>query len=92
MSDAAPGVATLTDEFVEVVCADPLLLRAEFDALVAASWDCVPRPPPRSTRTLVGVVDPGGDPRRIPLAIRAVGRPRPPRIDAEVHQRSPPAA
>jgi hypothetical protein len=88
MSDAAPDVATLTDEFVDLVCADPLLLRAEFDALVAASFDS--EPPAPMARTLVGVLDPDRRTRRFRLAIDAVGRPRPSRIDAVVHQRSPP--
>ncbi len=91
MFDSARGTDTLTDDFVDLVCADPLLLRAEFDALVAASWDSEPPTPPTSTRTLVGVVDPDRRRRWYPLVVQAVGQPRPLRIDAEVHQRSPPA-
>jgi len=36
------------DEFVELICNDDELVRAEFDAIVAASWDTAPpagRPP-----------------------------------------------
>lgn len=91
MTDAARGADTLVDGFVDLVCADPLLLRAEFDALIAASWDGEPPTPPTGTRTLVGVVDPDRRPRSSRLAISMVCRPRPLRIDAEVHQRSPPA-
>lgn len=90
MSDAPPGDATLTDEFVDLVCSDPLLLRAEFDALVADSWDSEPPDPPTSTRTLVGVVEPDGRGCAGGLTALTIGRPRPRRIDAEVHQRSPP--
>jgi len=91
MFDSARGTESLTDDFVDLVCADPQLLRAEFDALVAVSWDSEPPAPPTSIRTLVGVVDPDRRRHWFPLAVQAVGRPRPMRIDAEVHQRSPPA-
>ena len=89
--DQAREPHTLTDDFVDLVCADPSLLRAEFDALVAASWDSESPTPPTGTRTLVGVVDPDRRPRRFRLAVEVIGRPRPQRFDAEVHQRSPPA-
>jgi hypothetical protein len=36
--------------FVDLVYADGELLRAEFDALVAACWDSPPRWPPRPKR------------------------------------------
>jgi hypothetical protein len=88
--DQAREPGTLTDDFVDLVCADPSLLRAEFDALVAASWDSEPPTPPTGTRTLVGVVDPDRPPHRFRLAVEVSGRPRPQRFDAEVHQRSPP--
>jgi hypothetical protein len=90
MSEATHGAVTLTDDFVDLVCADPSLLRAEFDALVAASWDSEPPTPPTGTRTLVGVIDPDRRLRRSRLATEAVYRPRPLRIDAVAHQRSPP--
>jgi hypothetical protein len=93
MSDATRGAATLTDDFVDLVCSDPSLLRAEFDALIAASWCSEPPTPPTGTRTLVGVVDPDRRPNHIRSAIESAGRPRlrPLRIDEVVHQRSPPA-
>jgi len=93
MSDAVRGADTLTDGFVDLVCADPLLLRAEFDALINASWESVPPDPPTSTRTLVGVVDPDRRTGDVRLAVSWAGRPRlrPPRIEDVAHQRSPPA-
>ncbi|TWD83037.1 hypothetical protein FB561_4190 [Kribbella amoyensis] len=45
---AEPGLERLArDEFLDLVCDDVDLLRAEFDALIAASWDDPPgrRPP-----------------------------------------------
>jgi hypothetical protein len=90
MSEATRGAGTLTDDFVDLVCADPSLLRAEFDALVAASWDSEPPTPPTGTRTLVGVIDPDRRPRRSQSAIEAAYQPRRLRIDAAAHQRSPP--
>ena len=88
MSEPDPGVVTQTDDFVDLICADPLLLRAEFDALVAASWDSEPPPPVACTR--VGVVDPAHVPRGFLPGIDPAVRPRSLRYDAEVHQRSPP--
>ena len=41
---AGPATNTATLQFAELVCGDPALLRAEFDELIAASWD---GPPPR---------------------------------------------
>ena len=68
MSEEARSSAdTMTDGFADLVCADPLLLRAEFDALIAASWDSEPPTPPTGTRTLVGVVDPDWQPGEAPL-------------------------
>lgn len=40
-------------EFWDLIAADPELLRAEFDALIAANWPCDPAPPtpgPRPAR------------------------------------------
>jgi hypothetical protein len=93
MSEAARGTDTMTDGFADLICADPLLLRAEFEGLIAASWDSEPPTPPTGTRTLVGVVDPGQRPDGLVSAIESAARPRwrPLRIDEQGHQRSPPA-
>jgi hypothetical protein len=37
---------TIDDAFLDIICHDEELLRAEFEALVAASWDDPPPPPP----------------------------------------------
>jgi hypothetical protein len=42
---AAAGTA-VRDAFVDLICQDDDLVRAEFDALVAASWHTPPGPPP----------------------------------------------
>jgi len=50
---ARPGRADrLDDEFVDLICEDDELVRAEFDALVAACWDLTPPParPPAPSR------------------------------------------
>jgi len=91
MSKTDPGVVTQTDDFVDLVCADPSLLRAQFDALIHASWDSEPPTPPPSMRTLVGLVEPDRDPQRLLFGQDPVVRPRSLRYDAAVHQRSPPA-
>lgn len=43
---ASSPQAALDAEFLALVCADPDLLRAEFDAIIAAGWGCT-RPPRR---------------------------------------------
>jgi hypothetical protein len=79
------------ERFVELLCADEELLRAEFDAIIAAEW---PDPPP---------VDPdcGADAdrsshparqRRAASAKVRPGRPTPAEISGWTRQRSPPTA
>ncbi|MCU7727088.1 hypothetical protein ODJ79_25455 [Actinoplanes sp. KI2] len=43
--EAVPGTAA-GQAFVDLVCADDELMRAEFDALIAASWPSPPAVPP----------------------------------------------
>ena len=45
-SGAPASTGTIDDAFLDIICHDEELLRAEFDALVAASWDEPPSPPP----------------------------------------------
>ncbi|WP_433304033.1 hypothetical protein ACQP2F_13735 [Actinoplanes sp. CA-030573] len=42
----APAGAAVRDAFIDLVCQDEGLLRAEFDALIAASWQTPPDSPP----------------------------------------------
>jgi hypothetical protein len=45
--NAAPPAATPVEQaFIDLVCQDEQLLRAEFDALIAASWQTPRRPVP----------------------------------------------
>jgi len=51
----APAAPTSTDRttddaFLDLVCRDEELVRAEFDALIAASWHLPPPPPPAAPR------------------------------------------
>jgi hypothetical protein len=46
---AVAAVDEVEEEFLELVCADEELLRAEFDALIAATWG-QPRQPARPCR------------------------------------------
>jgi hypothetical protein len=58
MSCAIHGHAAATDDFVDLVCADPLLLDAAFEALIAEAWpDDTPTPPGGTARTRVGAAD-----------------------------------
>jgi hypothetical protein len=43
--EACPATAA-AQTFVDLVCADDELMRAEFDALIAASWPTPPAVPP----------------------------------------------
>jgi hypothetical protein len=47
---AAAGLVDELDAFLDVVCGDPELVRAEFDDLVAACWDDSPPEPPTRQR------------------------------------------
>jgi hypothetical protein len=40
------GAATARDEFIDLICQDEDLLRAEFEELVADFWSTPPQPPP----------------------------------------------
>ena len=84
-ADAARSTA---EQFLDVLLADEDLLRAEFDAIVAAEW---PSPPPAEPRRR----DPADRlPRRHRTRARAARlatRPRHPGVGAWARERSPPA-
>jgi hypothetical protein len=86
--DAPPRTA---EEFIELLCADEELLRAEFDAIIAAEW---PGPPPADP-------DHGAGASRRPHRARQrretsvaglPNQPRHPGIGGWTRQRSPPPA
>jgi hypothetical protein len=77
------------EQFLDVICADEDLVRAEFDAIIAAEW---PSPPPARP-------DRGADAERRPCRTRQrreasvadlPSRPRHPGIGGWTRQRSPP--
>jgi len=77
----------LESVFIDLICQDDELVRAEFDALVAASWRLPPPEPPAPPRP---ADQPPGPPAPIPYRlVRLVGR----RPDGATlrRQRSPPA-
>ena len=76
---------TERDEFLAVVYADPDWLRAEFDAIVEASWDEPPARPEPCGRP----VPPGPDAARHPDRPAPIGRPA---AAAPARERSPPGA
>jgi hypothetical protein len=88
-ADPLDAVLGVDEQFLELVCADDELLRAEFDAIIAEEWGgspAVPDPPPASSGA-----DPGprgqGPPRGCPATTR---RPHRPGADGWSRQRSPP--
>jgi len=74
------------DAFLDLVCQDDELLRAEFDALIAASWHTPPPPPPAPSdparRPPGWPPAPPGEPRPLRQTVREAPRLR--------RQRSPP--
>jgi hypothetical protein len=88
-TDALNATRSTDEQFLELLCADEDLLRAEFDAIIAAEW---PGPPP---------AEPNGGRRSQPrprstrrrARARTAGlpsRPRHPGIGGWTRQRSPP--
>lgn len=88
----APGgslAETVDEQFLALICAEEELLRAEFEAIVAAEW---PSPPAKTP----GPAANAGRPRSWPPpggpagAGRLSGRPAHPGVDGWTRQRSPP--
>lgn len=88
-ADTAP-VAVATEKLVDIVCSDVEFVRAEFAAIIEASWDCVP-----PVDDYGGGDSPGAQPGRERQPARSVQVPqmigRPTRdIDRRTRERSPP--
>jgi len=85
-------MTTLTrDAFVDLVCQDDDLVRAEFDAIVAAAWPEPPAPPPPPAPPGPGdrpAAEPGPPGWREP-GVRYVKLPKPRRL-RHGRQRAPP--
>lgn len=80
---------TLDEQFVELVCSDNELLRAEFEAIVAAEWPTPPPPCPPLRRPALRPPAPSahwleGD------STHLASRPRRPGVGGWARQRSPP--
>jgi hypothetical protein len=77
------------EEFLELMCADEELLRAEFDAIIAQEW--ASRPPPAEPPAASPGTGPDQQWRRVPPDVRGSRlRPRHPGIGGWSRQRSPP--
>jgi hypothetical protein len=87
--DSADCTRSAEEEFLDLLLADDDLLRAEFDAIIAAEW---PEPPADRPGSSVAGRPPGGGPsRRAADPVRGpVSRPRHPGIGGWARQRSPP--
>ncbi|HEU4547490.1 MAG TPA: hypothetical protein VFR88_14450 [Microlunatus sp.] len=87
--DSAEDTRSAEEQFLDLLLADDDLLRAEFDAIVAAEW---PGPPPNLPRRRVRG---GPDPRRRrhhrATVTKAPGAGRRPPVDGAARQRSPPS-
>ena len=80
---------TRVAEFAEVVCGDRDLLRAEFDAIIATSWD-QPTPPARWRPTPWPGPPPLRRTRGSSSAGRSSGRQHHPPGEGRSRQRAPP--
>jgi hypothetical protein len=89
-SDVAVAAADqVEEEFLALICADEELLRAEFDALIAATWG-QPRQPARPRRAGRPTPPPPGGPNREfarPARMRAQHDPG---AEGRTRQRAPP--
>jgi hypothetical protein len=83
------SVRGLDAEFLDLICADEELLRAEFDAIVAAGWPTEPRATRATGRRLGGL--PAGGRGVASIGIQAQERDAP-EVRARSRQRSPPSA
>lgn len=89
--DPVGEARSIEEEFLELVCADEELLRAEFDAIIAQEWPSS-RPPARreATSTGAGPYRPREPGRRGERALR--DETRHPHGRLQGRQRSPPQA
>jgi hypothetical protein len=84
-----PGLGDATDEqLADLICNDPELLAAEFDAIVAAEW---PTPPVERLRHATAAGPPDQTLGRLALEVTTLAaRPRHPGIGGWARERSPP--
>jgi hypothetical protein len=86
--DSIDDTRSAEEQFLDLLLADDELLRAEFDAIIAAEW---PGPPPDlADGRVCGAPDPGASRRYRATATRVSGPTRRPHVDASARQRSPP--
>ena len=88
-ADPVGAVLGVDEQFLELMCADEELLRAEFDAIIAQEWSSsLPPPDPPAASPRPG---PGPGSHRLPRGSQASAR-RPPHPGADgwSRQRSPP--
>jgi hypothetical protein len=81
---------TISDPFVDLICADDEWLRDEFDAIIAESWDIPADPPPPPAEDgRPAERNPGASP---PVAATPCLAPPPARWSTHRKARSPPPA
>lgn len=88
-ADPVGAVLGVDEQFLELMCADEELLRAEFDAIIAEEWaGSPPQPDPPAASSGAGPWPRG---QRLPRGCLATARrPHHPGADGWSRQRSPP--
>lgn len=88
-ADPVGAVLDVDEQFLELMCADEELLRAEFDAIIAEEWaGSPPQPDPPAASSGAGPWPRG---QRLPRGCLATARrPHHPGADGWSRQRSPP--
>jgi hypothetical protein len=81
---------SLDDQFLDLVCADEELLRAEFEAIIAAEWPIPPAAPPPRHPARIPPPPTGTRRPRLPRSGQVSQRPRHPGVGGWARQRSPP--
>ena len=89
-TDSVGATLTTDEQFLDLLFAEADLLRAEFDAIIAAEWPTPPSAPGRS-EGLDQHTRPGRWPRDAAASLSLANRPHHPGIGGWGRQRSPPA-
>ena len=90
-TDRVDATLTTDEQFLDLLCAEADLLRAEFDAIIAAEWTTLPPADPDRSEGTEQHARPGRWPRGEAASPSLANRPHHPGVGGWGRQRSPPA-